>query len=72
MTHQPRRTSLLEAATQAVVGVPLGLAVSYGVALLGLSPAFSAALITGLMFVVSTARGFWIRRAYERRAGAAE
>jgi hypothetical protein len=65
---QPRRTSLLEAATQACVGLPLGFAVSYAVSMLRLPPAASAAAITGLMFAVSVARGFWIRRAYERRA----
>jgi hypothetical protein len=63
---QPRRTSALEAATQAAVGIPIGLAVSFGVALLGLSAAATAALITGAMFVVSTARGYLIRRGFER------
>ena len=68
MTTQSPRTSLLEAATQSLVGLPLGWAVSYAVVSFRLSPAISAMLITGLMFVVSTARGFWIRRAYERRS----
>ena len=66
MTPQPRRTSLLEAAANAAVGLPIGLVVSYGVALLDLSPAVSAALITGLMYVASVARGYWIRRRFAR------
>jgi hypothetical protein len=68
MTAQPRRTSLVEAATQASVGLPLGFIVSYAVSMLCLPPAVTAALITGLMFALSVARGYWIRRAYERRA----
>jgi hypothetical protein len=64
---QPPRTSLKESATQAVVGIPIGLVVSYGVALLHLPPAISAWLITGLMFVASTIRGYIIRRRFERR-----
>lgn len=67
MTAQPRRTSLIEAATQASVGLPLGFAVSYAVSMLSLPPAVTAGLITGLMFAVSVARGYWIRRRFERR-----
>jgi hypothetical protein len=67
MTSQSPRTSLLEAATQAAVGLPIGLVVSYAVSWFRLSPAISAALITGLMFVASTARGFWIRRRFAKR-----
>ena len=66
MIAQSRRTSLLEAATQASVGLPIGLVVSYTVAWFRLPPAVSAALITGLMFALSVARGYWIRRRFER------
>jgi hypothetical protein len=65
MTSQAPRTSLLEAATQAAVGLPIGFGVVTAVSLLGLSPAASGALSAGAMFVVSTARGFWIRRRFE-------
>lgn len=67
MMGQPRRASVLEAATQAAVGLPIGFAVSFAVVLLGLSAAMTAALVTGLMFLVSTVRGYVIRRGFERR-----
>lgn len=70
MTQSPR-TSLLDAATQAAVGLPLGFVVVYAVSWLRLSPAATAVLTTGLMFVVSTARGYVVRRRFDRRAGAA-
>jgi hypothetical protein len=66
MTAQTPRTSLKEAAMQSVVGIPIGLVVSYSVALLHLPPAMSAWLITGLMFLASTVRGFIIRRKFDR------
>ncbi len=65
MTAQPRCTSLVEAATQASVGLPIGFAVSYAVSMLGLPPAVAAGLITGLMFALSVARGYLIRRRFE-------
>jgi hypothetical protein len=67
MTPQSPRTSLLEAATQSLVGLPLGFAVVTAVSLLGLSPAAAGALSAGLMFVVSTARGYAIRRRFAKR-----
>ena len=66
MTPQSRRTSLLEAATQSLVGLPLGFAVVTAVSLLRLSPAAAGALSAGLMFVVSTARGYVIRRRFAK------
>ena len=66
MNERPR-TSLIEAATQATVGLPIGFAVSFVVALLRLPPATSAALITGLMYLCSILRGYVIRRRFERR-----
>jgi hypothetical protein len=66
--RQSHLTSLLEAATQAGIGLPIGLLVSFCVAWLGLSAAATAALIAGLMFVFSTARGYVIRRRFERFA----
>jgi hypothetical protein len=60
------RTSFKEAAMQAAVGIPIGLVVSYGVALLHLPPALSAWLITGLMFIASAIRGYLIRRKFDR------
>lgn len=65
MTQRPR-ASLMEAATQAAVGLPMGLVVVYGVALLKLPPSITAVLTTGLMFLVSTLRGYVIRRRFER------
>jgi hypothetical protein len=67
MTAQLRRTSLIEAATQACVGLPLGFVVSYAVSMLRLPPAATAVLITGLMFAVSVARGYLVRRGFEKR-----
>jgi hypothetical protein len=66
MTFQSPRTSLIEAATQSAVGLPIGLIVSFSVAMLGLSAVATAALITGSMFVVSTARGYIVRRRFDR------
>jgi hypothetical protein len=66
MTQQ-RRHAALEAATQAAVGIPIGFVVTFGVELLHLPPAISAALITGLMFLLSTLRGYLIRRRFDRR-----
>lgn len=66
MTHQPPRTSLLEAATQAAVGLPIGFMVVYAVSLLDLSPAANGAASAGCMFVISTARGYAVRRRFER------
>jgi hypothetical protein len=66
--RQSHLTSLLEAATQAGIGLPIGLLVSFCVAALGLSAAATAVVITGLMFVFSTARGYVIRRRFERFA----
>lgn len=63
---QHRRTSFLEAATQAAVGLPIGFAVTFAVGLMGLPAAASASLITGLMFLASTVRGYVIRRRFER------
>jgi hypothetical protein len=63
---QPRRTSLIEAVTQAAVGLPLGFLVSYGVSLFHLPPEITAALITSQMFAASVARGYVIRRRFER------
>jgi hypothetical protein len=65
--NQSPRTSLLEAATQSLVGLPLGFAVVTAVSLLRLSPAATGALSGGLMFVVSTARGYAIRRRFAKR-----
>jgi hypothetical protein len=65
MTQHPR-TSLLEAATQATVSLPVGFAVSFGVSLLRLSPAVAAALITVAMYLLSILRGYWVRRRFER------
>jgi hypothetical protein len=67
MTAQPRRTSLIEAVTQASVGLPIGLVASYVVAWFRLPPAITAVLITGLMFAASVARGYLVRRSFERR-----
>ncbi len=65
MTVQSRRLSAIEAAAQAIVGVPIGFAVSFTVSLLGLSAVMAAASITGTMFLVSTLRGYLIRRCLE-------
>jgi hypothetical protein len=64
MTQHPR-ASFMEAATQAAVGVPIGFAVTFAIGLMGMSAA-SAALITLSMFVASTARGYVIRRRFDR------
>jgi hypothetical protein len=64
---QHRRASLREAATQATVGLPVEFAVSFGIGLLGLSPAAAAALITLAMYAISILRGYLIRRRFERR-----
>jgi hypothetical protein len=64
MTQHPR-ASLMEAAKQATVGLPVGFAVSFGIGLLGLPPA-AAALITLAMYALSILRGYWIRRRFER------
>jgi hypothetical protein len=69
MTVQLPLTSLKEAALQAAVGLPIGLIISYGIALLHLPPAISAWLITGLMFLASTARGYVIRRRFVDKYG---
>lgn len=66
MTQHPR-TSLIEAATQAAVGIPIGFAVTFAVGLMGLPAAVSASLITLSMFLLSTVRGYLIRRRFERR-----
>jgi hypothetical protein len=63
---QSRRTSLIEAATQAAVGLPIGFLVAYGISALRLPAGPSAALITGLMFAVSVLRGYLIRRQFIR------
>jgi uncharacterized membrane protein AbrB (regulator of aidB expression) len=68
MTAQTPRASALEAAMQAAVGVPIGFSVCFAVGKLGLSPTLSAALITVVMFLVSTARGYLIRRGFDRRS----
>ncbi len=65
MTQHPR-ASLREAATQATVGLPVGFAVSFGIGLLGLSPAAAAALITLSMYALSILRGYVIRRRFDR------
>jgi hypothetical protein len=65
MSQHPR-TSLIEAATQATVGIPIGFSVAFAVGLLQLPAAPAAAMITGLMFVASTARGYVIRRRFDR------
>lgn len=69
MTQRPY-VSLIEAATQSLVGLPIGFVVSFAVGLLGLSAAASAALITGTMFLASTLRGYLIRRGFQRWRGA--
>jgi hypothetical protein len=66
MTAQPARTSAIEAATQAAVGIPVGLVVVYCIALLKLPPAITSALTVGVMFLVSTLRGYLIRRRFDR------
>jgi hypothetical protein len=66
MTQHPR-ASLLEAATQATISLPVGFLVSFGVSLLHLAPAIAAALITVAMYVLSILRGYLIRRRFERR-----
>lgn len=67
--RQHPRTSLIEAATQATVGIPIGFGVKFGVEQIHLAPAWSAATITMLMFLLSTLRGFLIRRRFERECG---
>lgn len=67
MTVQHPRTSAIESATQAVVGVLIGFSVSFVVISLHLSTALSAWLITAIMFFVSILRGYLIRRWFERR-----
>jgi len=62
---QQRFTSLVEAAMQAAVGLPIGLGVSVIVASMGLSAALTGALISSLMFIASTLRGYLIRRRFE-------
>ena len=64
--RQHPHASLLEAATQAAVGVPIGFAVTFAVGLMGLSAAAAAALITLSMFMLSTVRGYLIRRRFDR------
>jgi asparagine N-glycosylation enzyme membrane subunit Stt3 len=61
---QHSRASLVEAATQAAVGV--GYAVVFGVECLHLPTAWSAAVITVSMFLLSTLRGYVIRRRFDR------
>jgi hypothetical protein len=65
---QHRRASAAEAVTQALVGLPIGFAVTYAIERLHLSPAVSAGTITGAMFGLSALRGYLIRRGFERRA----
>ena len=62
---QPRRHSLIEAVTNAGIGCALGFPVAWGVASLGMSPIATGLATTGCMAVVSTARGYWIRRKFE-------
>jgi hypothetical protein len=66
MTTQPNHLSAIEAATQAAVGLPVGWAVCFSVELLGLSAAASAALITIIMFLFSTIRGYIVRRSFDK------
>jgi hypothetical protein len=65
MTQHPR-ASLMEAATQATIGLPVGFAVSYGIGLLHLPPAIAAALITVAMYVLSILRCYVVRRRFDR------
>jgi hypothetical protein len=64
--QQSRRLAAIEAATQAAVGLPIGYAVCFAVGLIGLSAAASASIITLSMFLVSTIRGYLIRRKFDR------
>jgi hypothetical protein len=67
MTRQRPSTSLLEAATQAAVSLPIGFVVVFGVERMQLGPMASAATITLAMFLLSVLRGYVIRRRFERR-----
>jgi hypothetical protein len=65
MTHrQHPRISALEAVTQSAVGILLGLAVT--TAFLGSGKLGVGAEITAAMFIVSSARGYVIRRLFDR------
>jgi Flp pilus assembly protein TadB len=66
MARQPRRSSAIEAATQALIGLPIGFGVTFTVEQLHLPPAWSAASITTLMFLLSALRGYLIRRRFDR------
>lgn len=68
MNHQTRRQSLLEAATQAAVGVPIGFSVVFFVGFLDLNPFWLALSTSCVMFLVSSIRGYVIRRRFERFA----
>jgi hypothetical protein len=65
---QTRRASLLEAVTQSAVALPIGFAVAFVVGFMGLDPLVQAFTIAATMFVVSTVRGYLVRRRFERFA----
>jgi hypothetical protein len=65
--RQPRRSSAIEAAVQAMVGLPIGFIVTYAVEPLHMPPTYSAATITLAMFLISPIRGYAIGRRFERR-----
>jgi hypothetical protein len=62
--NQRWRISLLEAATQAAIGVPIGFCVVYGISHLGMSPGATAVTTSSLMFVINTSRGYFVRRTF--------
>lgn len=64
---QSRRTSFIEATTQATVALPIGFIVSFAVGILHLSPTISAVLITGLMYIFSVARCYLVRRHFDAK-----
>jgi hypothetical protein len=66
--NQTRRSSLLESFTQASVGIPIGFTVSFLVGWLRLNPFLQACAIVFAMWIISTIRGYLIRRRFERFA----
>jgi uncharacterized membrane protein YfcA len=66
MRGQRWRMSLLEAATQAAIGVPIGFCVVYGVSRFGMSPAATAVTTSSVMFLINTSRGYFVRRGFNR------